>query len=127
MSDSSKPQYAAVEYPYPLDEFPIVHCPICGNATFKEDDGSSEMTPCPHLAFIFNGSSGTFEYKSAEFAERSSTVEEDDLSFENFEEYLEPLEYDNSMLVLEVTHGGIPNVWYTDIYGFDYSTYQENK
>jgi hypothetical protein len=125
MSNSEKPQYAAIEYPYPLDEIPIVHCPICGNATYKVDDGGSEMTPCHHLAFIFVGSSGTFEYKSAEFAERSSDVEEDDLSFENFEEYLESLEYDNSMLVLEVTHGGIPNVWYTDIYGFDYSTYQE--
>jgi len=126
MSDPEKPQYVAVEYPYPLTEIPVVFCPICGQPTYKvEDNGSSVMTPCSHLTFIFVESSGEFEYKSEEFKERSLDHEDDDLSSENFEEYLIALGYDNSMLAIEITHGGIPNVWYTEIFGFDYNTYTE--
>ena len=126
MSESSKPQYAAVEYPFLQNDIPIVHCPICGQGTHdRDEDGSSEMTTCPHLAFIFIGEPSCFEYKSEEFEKRVSGKDLDNLSFENFKKFLKSLSYDNKMLALEVTHGGFAGnggaVWYTDIFGFDYS------
>jgi len=126
MSEPSKPQYAEVEYPFPQADLPIVHCPICGQGTFdRDEDGSSEMTPCPHLAFIFNGEPSIFEYKSEEFSQRITGKDFENLSFKNFRKFLKSLGYDNKMLALEVTHGGFAGnggaVWYTDIFGFDYN------
>jgi len=126
MSESSKPQYASVEYPFPLNETPIIHCPICGQGTYSvKKDGSSEMTPCPHLTFIFFSDQATFAYKCPDFTERIHDQDLDDLSYENFEEFLEEIGYDNKMLAIEVTHGGMADngggSWRTDIYGFDYN------
>ena len=121
MNAPKKPQYASVEYPFPLKESPIVWCPICGKATYDIDEDS--ITPCPHLAFIFIGED--FEYKSQDFEKRTSGKDLEDLSFENFQEFLESLGYDNKFLAIEITHGGLGcgTSWHTDIYGFDYSTY----
>jgi len=126
MSESSKPQYAAVEY-FPLAEPPVIHCPICGQGTHQtHEDGSSVMTPCPHLSFIFFSDQAIFAYKSIDFTERIQDQDLDDLSFENFEEFLEEIGYDNKMLAIEATSGGMADngggSWRTDIYGFDYST-----
>ncbi|MFZ4462494.1 MAG: hypothetical protein ACOYN5_01505 [Bacteroidales bacterium] len=125
MSESSKPQYAAVEYPLQND-FPIVHCPICGQGTHHlNEDGSSEMTPCPHLSFIFIGEPPTFDYTSEEFSQRIKGKKLDNLSYENFKKFLTSLGYDNKMLALEITHGGLADnggpIWFTDMFGFDYS------
>jgi hypothetical protein len=127
MSESSKPQYAAVEYPFPLAETPVIHCPICGQGTYKvQQDGSSEMTPCEHLTFIYFNDQGIFAYKNIDFTERIRDRDLDDLSFENFEEFLEEIGYDNKMLAIEATSGGMADnggrSWRTDIYGFDYNT-----
>jgi len=128
MNDSSKPQYAAVEYPFPQPDLPVVHCPICGQGTHDlHEDGSSEMNPCPHLTFIFLGEPSAFTYKSEEFSQRITGKKLDNLSFENFKKFLKSLDYDNKLLALEITHGGLAGngspIWYTDIFGFDYNTY----
>ena len=126
MSNSSKPQFAAVEYAFPQPDLPVVHCPICGKGTHDvHEDGSSDMTPCAHVAFIFLGEPCTFAYKSDDFDHRIDAKNSEDWSLENFQELLEKLEYDNKMLALEITHGGLSGnggeIWYMDIYGFDYS------
>ena len=127
MNDPKKPQFASVEYPFPLEEPPVVYCPVCGNPTFNLDDGGNWiMNPCQHLAFIFNIESSAFDHKSKDFEKRATGIDVDTLSDENLKAFLEFLEYDNKLLVLEVTHGGIGNgqVWYTEIYGFDFGLYQ---
>ncbi len=126
MSESSKPQYAAVEYPLLQNEFPTVHCPICGQGTHHlNKDGDIGMTPCPHLAFIFICEPSSFAYKTDEFSQRIKGKKLDNLSFENFKKFLQRLGYDNKMLALEITHGGLADnggpIWFTDIFGFDYS------
>jgi len=84
------------------------------------------MSSCQHLAFIFNIESSAFDHKSKDFEKRATGIDVDTLSDENLTAFLEFLEYDNKLLVLEVTHGGMGNgrVWYTEIYGFDFGLYQ---
>lgn len=128
MSNPTKPQYAAVEYAFPQPDLPVVHCPICGKGTHDvHEDGSSDMTPCTHLSFIYFNDQGLFTYKSNDFTERIKDQDLDDLSFENFEEFLANIKYDNKMLAIEVTHSGMADnggrSWRTDIYGFDYNAY----
>lgn len=125
MSEISKPQYAAVEYPFPQPDLPVIHCPVCGQGTHDvHEDGSSDLTPCPHLSFIFIGDPSTFAYKSHEFQQKVSNKRIKGLSTENFQKFLNKLGYDNKMLALEVTHGGMGGhglpIWNVDIYGFDY-------
>jgi hypothetical protein len=127
MNSSTKPQYAEIEYPFPLEEPPVIYCPLCGNPTYELNDrGEFKVNPCQHLAFIFLGDPSTFAYKSKDFEYRITGKDLKDLSFENFKEFIESLGYDNKFLTLEVTHRGMGNrrIWYTDNYGFDYALYQ---
>ena len=121
MSEKNKaiPQYARVEQPFGCDP-PIVHCPICGQAMF--DDGS--VAPCRHLAFVFVGAAGDFEYQSQDFASRCANVDIEGLYCDNLTNALQQAGYGNNLLAIEVTYGGMAcgPVWYTDIFGFDYQT-----
>jgi hypothetical protein len=114
------PQYARVEQPFGC-RYPAVHCPICGQANFVDEEG---VTPCPHLAFNYVGELGDFDHQSDSFAEKTAGVEIDELDFDTMQEFLTKAGYDNSLLVLEITYGGMGcgPVWYTDVYGFDFAT-----
>jgi len=125
MSTPTKPQYAAIEYAFPQTDLPVVHCPLCGHGTHTvHEDGSSDLTPCPHLAFIYLGDPSTFAFKSEEFEEKVAGKDLKDLTFDNFKKFLQSIGYDNKFLALEVTHGGMGGhgipIWNTDVYGFDY-------
>ena len=69
INNSPLPQYAAVEQPFGCKQ-QIVHCPICGSSTIKESDSGYEVSPCHHLAFVYIGELGDFEYKSDNFEQR---------------------------------------------------------
>lgn len=119
--ESSKPQYAQIEQPFGCEP-PIVHCPICGQATLDPDgDGA---TPCPHLAFIYVGAVNEYEYFSDDYEQRIIDLDDEDVDFDNFSEFLGKAGYGNNLLALEITYGGMGcgPVWFTDIYGFDYGT-----
>ena len=135
MATKTKPQIARVEQPFGIDP-PIVHCPICGQATLKIDEVTGgEVTPCDHLSFIYV--CGDFEYQSTDFETRVKKVqeaeeeedwdeeaegaEEEDVDY--IEDLLERAGYGNNMLVIEITHGGMCHgpVYYTDTFGFDYN------
>ena len=123
----SQPQYACVEQNFGQQPA-IIHCPICGQATMESpDDG---FNPCKHVAFVYVGVCGDFEYKSPEFEAKTASEEgaEQDFSFDNFRNALANLGYDNKLLALEVTYGGMAcgPVWYTDVYGFDFAQIDEN-
>lgn len=141
MSEKSLPQFASVEQPFGINP-PIVYCPICGQASMEfppegSEDECAHCTPCEHLAFIFVGEVGEFEYQSEDFKKRLGIVddeeadvedeneddEEDDEDDEDFQAMLVRAGYDNKLLALEITYGGMscsgPS-WYTDIFGFDY-------
>ncbi|MCX6244688.1 MAG: hypothetical protein NTU98_08285 [Bacteroidetes bacterium] len=125
MNNSTKPQYAEIEYPFPQADLPVIHCPLCGMGTHDvHEDGSSELTPCLHLAFIFIGDPFTFAYKSEEFEQKVTGKDLKKLSFVKFKKFLQSIGYDNKFLALEISHGGMGGqgtpIWYTDIYGFDY-------
>jgi len=125
MKTTTKPQYAAVEYPFPQADLPTVHCPLCGQGTHDvHEDGSSDLTPCPHLTFIFIGDPSTFAYKSEEFAQKVKDKDLKKLSITNFKNFLQSIGYDNKFLALEITHGGMGGhgapIWMTDVFGFDY-------
>lgn len=127
MDDKSYPQYAKVEQPFGCAP-PLVHCPICGSATLKIGEEGGEVTACPHLAFIYVGEVGEFEYQSQDFEKRFSTIELEDLSLETFQKSLEQAGYDNKLLAIEITYGGMAcgPVWNADIFGFDYGTLESN-
>ena len=124
MKPASKPQFASVEQPFGCDP-PRPHCPLCGKAVLRVDDGGFAHTdPCPHLAFLFVGEVGEFEYRSAAFEERAKGRRLHDLDLVKLRKLLERIGYANQLLALEITHGGMAcgPVWYTDVYGFDYGT-----
>ena len=124
MSEKNKsiPQYARVEQPFGCEP-PIVHCPICGQAI--SDDESATL--CRHLAFVFVGAAGDFEYQSQDFASRFANVDIQDMSFDSFVNVLRQAGYGNNLLAIEITYGGMAcgPVWYTDVFGFDYQTISE--
>jgi hypothetical protein len=121
---TSNPQYVSVEQPFGTHQT-IVHCPICGQPTIKPgaEDEACEITPCPHLAFIYINEISEFEYKSPDFAKRTKKIEDYELG-DDFKKKLKKAGYDNKLLILEITYGGMAcgPVWYTDVYGFDYGT-----
>ena len=122
MKPASKPQFASVEQPFGCDS-PRPHCPICGKSVLKVDDlGLAAVEPCPHLAFLFVGEVGEFEYRSPAFEKKAARRRLHGLDLVKLRKLLERIGYGNELLALEITHGGMAcgPVWYTDVYGFDY-------
>lgn len=129
MGEEKKPQFARVEQPFGC-EFPVVHCPICGKATTKLEDGISDpnYTPCEHFAFIYLGVVGEFVYSTEDFNKRIEKIDDEEIDFDEFEKFLQKAGYDNKLLSIELTHGGMAcgPVWYTDIFAFDYGILAKN-
>jgi hypothetical protein len=126
MTDSRKSQYASVSYPFPVEEPPVIYCPLCGNPTFNlADGGDLVINPCQHLAFVFFGRPSEFIYQSQDFQHRTSAQDLKGVTAKEIKGLIETLGYDNKFLALEVSYGDMGDAenWYTDIYGFDYSTY----
>ena len=115
----AKPQYAAIEQPFGLKP-PAVFCPICGHEVVGEDG----CDPCHHLAFLYVGAGGDFEHKSDDFESRLNDAEVEFIGFNDFPEILSQLGYDNKLLCIEITYGGMGcgPVRYSDILGFDYNS-----
>lgn len=154
MQDNASPAsagqvgYIAIEQPFGLQP-PKVHCPICGQQQFVEQDDEYLETPCEHLAFVFGGEEDEFVYASDDFAERfarfdaeldarfpddearASEAYEDASGFyrDLFAQRLEDLGYGASLLALRITYGGLADgnpVWFSDVYGFDYALIRED-
>lgn len=129
MSDGHAFAYAPFEQPFGCDP-PIVHCPICGQAARKDTEDGGVITPCPHLAFIYVGMLGDYEYTSEDFARRLEGLDDEDLEeMEELREVLAAAGYGNQLLALEVTYGGMGcgPMWFTDAFGFDYSTLKADR
>lgn len=128
MSKESKPQYASIEQPFGCGPA-TVHCPICGTEPIQpsEDDESAQQNPCTHLAFIFIAEFNEFEYMSEDFKKRAMEKDLSKASLKNLKKLLKEIGYDNSMLALEITSGGMScgPVSDTVVYGFDYGTIKE--
>ena len=122
-------QYAQVEQPVNVDPS-IVHCQICGNPSIAMGENGGEATPCEHQAFMYVGEIGEFTYKSDDFCQRIKNDEFEDENNVDDDRYgikkvLADAGYDNKMLVIELTYGGMTScgpTWYTVICGFDYGT-----
>ncbi|HBC89256.1 MAG TPA: hypothetical protein DCZ94_20135 [Lentisphaeria bacterium] len=116
--EKSLPQYAQIEQPFGAKP-PLVHCPICGKATFK---GQTKVTPCKHLAFVYIGENQDFYYKSQYFKRKSEGVENKSLTPDTLRKFLKKVGYWNNLLAIEITYGGMAcgPVCFTDVYGFDY-------
>ena len=126
MNDSKKPSYASISYPFPVEEPPVIYCPLCGSPTFDlADGGDMVINPCQHLAFVFLGRPSEFIYQSKDFQNRISDKDLKDASTKGMKAIIETLGYDNKFLSIEVNYGDNEEDpdWYTDIYGFDYSSY----
>ena len=128
MNQNSIPQYAAIEQPFGV-EFTPIHCPICGQSTIDIEAGHA--TPCPHLAFIYIGDIGDFEYQSDAFQQKWQSLDIDviEFKFDDFNQYLQQAGYDNKLLAIEITGGGMAcgPIWHTDVFGFDYSTLADEQ
>jgi hypothetical protein len=113
------PQYSRVEQPFGMPPL-LLRCPICGQVAVDAD--GKQDARCPHLAFVYLSACGEFEYMSPDFAQRFGT-EEPSLDAATVAKTLKNLGYENQMLAIEVTYGGMAcgPVWYSDIYGFDFS------
>lgn len=119
-------QYAMVEQPFGAEP-PLVHCPICGKPTADlDEEGLGEFAPCEHTAFIYLTVVPDFAFMSEDFEKRTEDIDVDD--YENFKGFLEATDYDNKLLAIEITYGGVGcgAEWYTDIYGFDYGTLKQS-
>ena len=116
------PQYAVIEQPSG-GQIPVIHCPICGTPTNIWDD-EYDSDVCPHLAFIYLFSAGEFGYLTPKFEQRIEVIKDEKLRFDNFQECLKKAGYDNKLLALEITYGGMGCgvSWNTDVYGFDFET-----
>ena len=123
MSNTSSPHYVEIGQLITCDP-EEVYCPICGQKLVKEGKEVTSVIPCKHLAFFYLPSVDAFEYKSDDFAKRIEPIEIDELDYDNFKEFLIEAGYDNSMLALELTYGGIAcgPVSFTIVVGYDYST-----
>ena len=124
MKPASKPQFASVEQPFGCEP-PRPHCPVCGKAVVRVDgEGSAEVAPCPHLAFLFVGEVGEFEYRSPGFEKKANGRRLYGLDLVKLRRLLDRIGYGNTLLALEITYGGMAcgPVWSTDVYGFDYGT-----
>jgi len=100
---------------------PLIHCPLCGKATVIRTTG--EVDPCPHLLFVHYGVSGCFEHVSDDLSARLEKLGgEEAFDCSDFPGSLRQAGYDDSVLVLEVTYGGIAcgPAWSTDTYGFGF-------
>ncbi len=129
MKSASKPQFASVEQPFGCQP-PKPHCPVCGKAVLQVDDeGLAHADPCPHLAFIFVGETGEFEYRSPAFEKREARRRLNDFDLVKLRKLLERIGYGNKLLALEITYGGMAcgPVWHTDVYGFDYETVEDEE
>jgi hypothetical protein len=128
MSEKSHPQYASVEQPFGCEP-PTVHCPVCGNPSMVMGDEGGQVSPCPHLAFIYVGEVGEFEYQSEDFGKRFATIDTEELSLEGFKDALENAGYDNKLLSIEITYGGMGSgpMWFTDVFGFDYGALKHDE
>ncbi len=136
--------YVAIEQPFGLQP-PAVHCPICGQQQFVEQDDEYLSTPCAHLAFVYGGEEDEFVYGSDDFSARferfdaeldarfpteearASDDYEDASSFyrDLFPRRLADLGYGNQLLAIRITYGGDGEdgpVWFSDVYGFDYAS-----
>ena len=126
MNDPKKTQYASVEFPFPVEEPPVIWCPICGNNTFDlAEGGDMVINPCQHLAFVFLGRFSEFIYQSQGFQARVAGKDLMGITTKEMKGFIETLGYDNKFLAIEVTYGEMGDYenWYTDVYGFDYDTY----
>jgi len=128
MSEKAIPQYAKVEQPFGCEP-PLVHCPICGKATLEMSEEGGTITPCPHLAFLYIGEIGEFEYKSQDFQKKIEGIDDEELGLDTFGEFLQKAGYDNKLLAIEITYGGMAcgPVWYSDVFGFDYGSLADKE
>ena len=129
MRSAAKPQIASVEQPFGCEP-PKPCCPVCGHCVLRTDpDGLAHADPCPHLAFVFVGEVGDFEYRSPDFTRRAAHRRTHDLDLARLRTLLVNAGYGNGLLSLEITYGGMAcgPVWYTDVYGFDYGMLAEGK
>jgi hypothetical protein len=55
----AKPQIAKIEQPFGVEP-PLVHCPICGQATIETED-DKDFKICTHVAFIYISEIREFE------------------------------------------------------------------
>jgi len=109
----------------------MVHCPICGKPPFAvAGPGATwELDPCAHVAFIFASEVGEFIYQSPACEQRCEAAlaamdDADESDAPYLERILDGANYDNKLLAIEITYGGMAcgPVWATDVYGFDYAT-----
>ncbi len=121
MTQKSLPQHASLKQPFGWAP-PVIHCPVCGHAPLAHAEETGDPEPCPHLAFIYLGCVGEYMYQSDDFSRRMEEHELEDADLDAFAKMLAQAGYDNQMLALEITYGGVAcgPVWYTDIYGFDF-------
>lgn len=120
MVEDTAPVIAKVELPFGADP-PQIHCPLCGKTMLIAVGDSTEISPCPHLVFIFASVLDEFVYGSDDFKERIAKVDEDGWDLASFAGALKNSGYGANLLAIEVTYGGLANgpVYYTDVYGFD--------
>ncbi len=104
---TSLPQFAEIDLPFG-DDAPIVHCPVCGQATMETaESGEGRVTACPHLVFMFVDLAGEFEYVSNDFEQRLEKAGIAMDSIEDFKQTLIEAGYGSELLVLDVTSSGM--------------------
>jgi hypothetical protein len=117
-NEHSGPEVASFEQTFGEDP-PIIHCPICGQATLDGEEGN--VTPCSHLVFIYVAAAGDYAFKSEDFEQRTRDIDDENDGVDGIQSLLNQAGYGKNLLALSITYGGMAcgPVWYTDVYGFE--------
>jgi hypothetical protein len=102
-------------------DFPILHCPFCGEASTEVNDNEADVTPCEHLQFVFLSEIADFEFQTDAFAQRWQNLDSEDCDLSEFATCLAQAGFDDQLIAFEISHAtqghGTPRT-HRYIYGF---------
>ena len=101
--------------------YPPVLCPVCGHNNVHVESDEAEVDECPHLAFIYLGALGDFEFRSDEFAARMARLGPDaDFDIDGLDVFMAQAGYGDEMVVLafDQPSGGHFRTVHRNLHGF---------
>lgn len=101
--------------------YPSIVCPVCGHDNLLIVCDEAEVDECPHLAFIYLGALGDFEFRSDDFAARMARLGPNaGFDIDDFDDFMAQVGYGHEMVVLafDQPSGGHFRTVHRNLHGF---------
>ena len=101
--------------------YPPVSCPVCGHDNVHVESDEAEVDECPHLAFIYLGALGDFEFRSDDFAARMASLGPDaEFDIDALDDFMAQVGYGDEMIVFafDQPSGGHFRSVHRNLHGF---------